>query len=473
MALPVIICLIISLPDDCSAAWPFSSKEQKKQYIAKVDDKIITQEEFSKAIRKLHKSGRVGKALKEKKGFAAQDYALFLDELIDNKLMVIEAENTGLDREKDVVSRLDTFTLNLLLSRLRQEEVEEKVKVEDSEIEEYLNEQLRKKQEEKALEEAEKEEEGVDKEEEEPKEITQEERAAAERSLMQLKINEKEEEYFSQLRAKAKVRVDEEVLKDVSPDKPDLMEKAVASIDGEVLTVRDLLIATRGKLPLDLEQRSKTLDNFIIRKLLDKEAMRKGYEKDPELKKKIEAYREQLLIEQFKKKLVQALVKVEEDEILEYYESNKEGFREFDRLNLKGIRAKNHENGKAIVEELNEGADFSFLAREESQDFTGKKGGELGWVPAYRFHIDDLTSFRQAAEGDILGPFSFREAWWVFEFHGIEKGSYLPFEKVRDKIHRMVGKQKYDSILKTYLVRLRASVMVDINEAELKRLEGK
>jgi peptidyl-prolyl cis-trans isomerase C len=472
--IPVIIGLVVFLPADSFALWPFSSKEPKKEYLAKVDDKIITEEEFSAAMRKLHMSGRVGKALKEKEGFAAQDYALFLDELIDNKLMVIEAENIGLDKEKDVVSRLDTFTLNLFLSRLRQEEVEEKVRVDDSEIEEYLNEELRKKQEEKALEEAEKDEEEVDKEGEgeEPKEITQEERAAAKGAIMQLKIKRREEEFFSQLRAKAKVSVEEEVLKDISQDKPELMEKAVARIDGEVVTVRDLLIATRGRLPEDLDERTKTLDRVILYKLLDKEAMSRGYENDPELKKKIEAYREKSLIDKFKKKLVPPLVKVEEDEILEYYESNKEEFREPDRINLAGIMVGSLEEAESVAKELKAGADFAFLAREVSLDSSRVKGGELGWVPAYEFHTDALTSFRQAAEGDILGPFNFRDARWVFEFHGIEKGSYIPLEKVRGKIDRIVGNQKYDSIFEAYLERLRASVTVDINKAELKRLQG-
>jgi hypothetical protein len=471
--IPVIIGLVVFLPADSSALWPFSSKEPKKHYLAKVDDKIITQEEFSEAIRKLHMSGRVGRAIAEKEDFSAQDYALFLDELIDNKLMIIEAENIGLDEEKDFIANLESYSLNLFLSRLRQEEILEKVKVEDSEIEEYLSEQLRKKKEEKALEEAEKEQEEVDKEGEgeEPKEITQKERAAAERALMQLKINKREEEYFSQLRANAKVSVDEEVLKDISMDKPERIQKAVARIDGEVVTVRDLLIATRGRLPVDLDERSKTLDRVIFHKLLDKEAM-KGYENDPELKKKIETRREKLLIDQFKKKLVPPLVKVEEDEILEYYESNKEDLRETDRINLAGIKVGSLEEAESVVKELKAGADFAFLAREVSLDSSRVKGGELGQVPAYRFDTDILTSFRQAAEGDILGPFVFRGAQWVFEFHGIEKGSYLPLENVKAKIHRIVGKQKYDSVLEDYLNRLRALVPVDINEAELKRLEG-
>jgi peptidyl-prolyl cis-trans isomerase C len=474
--IPVIIGLVVFLPADSSALWPFSgqTKESKQPHVAKVDDLVITTEEFFEEMRKLHTTGRVGKALEEKgkEGFEVQDYLLFLNEIIDNKLMIIEAENIGLDEEKDFIANLESYRLNLFLSRLRTEEILEKVKVEESEIEEYLNEQLRKKQEEKPLEETEKEEEGVDKEEE-PKEITQEERAAAERALMQLKINKREKEYFSQLRAKAKVSVDEEVLEGISPDKPELMGKAVAYLDGEPLTVKDLFRLMRGKIPEDMEERNKALDRLILFKLLDKEAMVKGYEKDPELKQSLKSHREGLLMDQFKKKVIIPLVKVEEEEILEYYNSNKEQFRKPDMINLKGIKVGNLEIGRSIVEELKQGADFSFLAREESIDLSGEKGGVLGSLPANLFPTDALKAFRQARQGDILGPFMLENYWWVYEFHGIEKGQYLSLERVKNSIYRIVGKQKFDSVLEDYLNRLRASVPVDINEAELKRLEGK
>jgi peptidyl-prolyl cis-trans isomerase C len=178
--------------------------------------------------------------------------------------------------------------------------------------------------------------------------------------------------------------------------------------------------------------------------------MVKGYEKDPELKQSLKSHREGLLMDQFKKKVIIPLVKVEEEEILEYYNSNKEQFRKPDMINLKGIKVGNLEIGRSIVEELKQGADFSFLAREESIDLSGEKGGVLGSLPANLFPTDALKAFRQARQGQ-----------------------YLSLERVKNSIYRIVGKQKFDSVLEDYLNRLRASVPVDINEAELKRLEGK
>jgi hypothetical protein len=49
----------------------------------------------------------------------------------------------------------------------------------------------------------------------------------------------------------------------------------------------------------------------------------------------------------------------------------------------------------------------------------------------------------------------------------------VKLEKVRSEIDRTIGKQKYDSVLKDFLKRLRAEVPIEINDAEFKRLEGK
>jgi peptidyl-prolyl cis-trans isomerase C len=480
-ALLVIIGLIVFLPRNSTAAWPFSSRtsESKEPYLATVGDEIITMSEFNEAVRKLHTSKRVGKALSEQGDFKKQDLALYLDELIDNKLMVQEAESIGLDRERDFIARMYNFKLNLFLGRLRKEEVSDKVKVKESEIEEYYYEQLRKEEEEeKALKDADKqtgevqEEDKVDKKEE-PKKMTPADREAIKKGFINLKSKEREKEYFAKLRRKARVKVDEELLGGISRDKPELMGMAVAYVNGEAITGKEFLGAMGRREPLDLEARRNVLDGLVLHKLLDMEAMSRGYEKDPEFKKLIKSRREKLLIDQFKRKTVAPLVKVEEEEILEYYNANKERFREPDRITLRGIVVGHLEEAESIAEELKNGADFAFLARKESLDPSKRKGGDMGWLSANRFPADTLTVFKGAAEGDILGPFKFQGGYVVFEFHGIEKGPYLPIEKVGDEIFQTIGKARFDTVLKDYLKRLRAVVPVAFNEAELKKLEVK
>ncbi|MEK7841062.1 MAG: SurA N-terminal domain-containing protein, partial [Deltaproteobacteria bacterium] len=92
-----IFFIFIGGTGDSFGFWPFTSLK-KEVYIAKVVDEIITKDEFLNEINKLHKSSRAGNALSEQSSFAMQDVGRFLNELIDNKLMTIEARNLGLDK---------------------------------------------------------------------------------------------------------------------------------------------------------------------------------------------------------------------------------------------------------------------------------------------------------------------------------------------------------------------------------------
>ena len=187
-----IFFIFIGWAGDSFGFWPFTSK--KDVYIAKVGDEIITKDEFLNEVSKLHRSSRAGKALSEQQSFAVQDFGKFLNELIENKLMAVEAKNLGLDKEADFIMDTDNFALNLFLDKLRQEEIFNKVKVEDKEIEDYYNEKLKKKEEEKkkAQEKADKEKAEKDSgKKEEPRKMSATDKESIRKSLFDIILFEK------------------------------------------------------------------------------------------------------------------------------------------------------------------------------------------------------------------------------------------------------------------------------------------
>src|SRR3989338_10989127 len=111
LATVFILFVFIGGTGDSFGFWPFTSPK-KEVYIARVGDEIITKDEFLNKIDKLHTSSRVGRNLSEQTSFAMQDFGKFLNELIDNKLMIIEARNLGLDKEAAFIMLMDNFALN-------------------------------------------------------------------------------------------------------------------------------------------------------------------------------------------------------------------------------------------------------------------------------------------------------------------------------------------------------------------------
>ncbi len=95
---------------------------------------------------------------------------------------------------------------------------------------------------------------------------------------------------------------------------------------------------------------------------------------------------------------VDPLVKVSEDEIMEFYEANKESLQIPERIRAKHVFIatlnKPADEAKGILEkalaDLNSGKkDFATLAKEISEDYaTKEKGGDLGWMSRARLPVD-------------------------------------------------------------------------------------
>ncbi len=424
------------------ALWPFG-----KPYLAKVGDEVITVDDFMEAMGRLHKSGKVGKALAERRSFEKPDFYLFLQDLIDEKLMVVEALRLGLDREQWYKDKLQTYILNLSLSRLREDEVLKKVKVEEGEIERYYREELKK--------------EG---------EIPEEEKRRIRKILLDRKIKEREEEFFKELRERADIEIDDKALERLTEKDKDLV---VARVNGKPIKGLEVLRkAKEKKVSLNDKTKREILDKLILYKLLDEEALRRGYTREKGIKKKIKVYKEELLKKMFKAGVVAPLIKVDEKEILEYYNRNKENYRKPDRVRLRAIVVATEEEARKLVQELKEGADFAYLARTRSINTALKeRGGEMGWILANTLSPEIARAVKDAREGDILGPFKAGHDYVVIEFLGVKKGDYKPLEEVRQEIDRKIGREKFKKALKEYLSKLREVIPVRINERELKRLE--
>jgi len=503
-------------PTSSLGFWPFTSKS-KGPYIVKIGDEIITKEEFMEAVNNLHKSGRVGKALSEERSFVKQDFGKFLDEIIDDKLMVIEAVNLRLDKEAEVIGKMDNYILNLSLDRLRQDEILNKVKVDNKEIEDYYQEQLKKKEEEKkeAQENANKEKadkadkektdvvkveekkveekkeepkkEDVKKEDrkeeakkeeatqhkEEPKQMSSADREAIRKGFFDIKAKAREKEYFALVRQKAKVKINNEVLRDLSFEKTELMDKPVAEVNGETILGIDLLGNLSSSQALDEVTKKEMLDRLILYKTLDQEAMNRGYEEEDEIQIKIKKYREQILIDQFKRKAILPAVKVEENDILEYYKANQEKYKESDRVNLRMIHVLHEKEAKDVFSELKKGADFSYLAKEKSIDPSREKGGDIGWVPVNQLPEDTKKAIMEAKQGDMLGPFQISAGYVIIKLLGFEKGGYIPLEKVRNEIDKAIGRENFNNTLTTYIKQLRETIPIEINQKDLDNIQGR
>lgn len=460
----IFIIVLLSLPL-CYTASSYASRLDKQGYLVKVGNKVITSEEFFERIDNLHKSRKVGRALSNGHSFEAMNYTQYLDDLIDEKLMVIEAERMGFDEAHDIKSKYRSIVLNYILPKLRQTEIFDKVSVSEEELLEYYEKELSgKKQEEKD----EANSEVIKKVELDPKR-----RAEIKKRLLDEKIRARQKEYFEAIKAKAVIEIDEDLLKRLQEQSIDSKEliKTLIIVNGEPIKGFEFFQKWQTS-----DKTSKTasqiIDRLILYRAMDQEALASGYQDEGDLKKKITKKYEGILIDEFKKRVISPLVKVKEQDIKKYYEDKKERYKESDHVKLKVLTVEDPNVAEELAEELRMGADFEYLAREQSIDPLKMKGGNVGWILQSALGDAIKMAADGAKYGDILGPFKTRMGTSIFMFLDRREGNYKDFSVVKISIESTIGGKLFEDKLEEYLSRFRDTIHIDINSKEFKKFEG-
>jgi peptidyl-prolyl cis-trans isomerase C len=101
------------------------------------------------------------------------------------------------------------------------------------------------------------------------------------------------------------------------------------------------------------------------------------------------------------------------------------------------ILVANEADAKKIIAELNAGADFATLAKQNSTDPGGKSGGDLGW-----FKKDDMVPEFSAAAfalkpGEITQtPVHTQFGWHVIKLEEVRTATPPTFEQARDELRQ-------------------------------------
>lgn len=162
----------------------------------------------------------------------------------------------------------------------------------------------------------------------------------------------------------------------------DAKSKPLAKVNGRVITVGDF--ETRlSKMPayykaLASQRKKDFLDDMISEQLMYKEALKRGLNRDPEVKELLEEARSKILVA----KLLEVEGKktvVSEDEIKEFYEAHKDDFVTPLKMRASHIMVDTEEGAKEVLQKLSDGGDFAQLAKEYSKDPSKERGGDIGY----------------------------------------------------------------------------------------------
>lgn len=219
------------------------------------------------------------------------------------------------------------------------------------------------------------------------------------------------------------------------------------------------------KLQLD---KSLVLDQMISEKLLIQEAKYMGLEEDNDVLEQIKKITEQILVQVLIEREILDKIKVNDEEVIEYYEQNKDGFTEKEQVHLYNILLETEEEAQDVLEQLEAGGDFSEIAIEKSAGPSATQGGDLGYLTRGTI-IPEIEEVVFALELEELSEVIKTD----FGFHILKITEKKPetvkaLEEVKEDIIQTLLPDKQKEAFENFLEELKSKSEIEINEEALR-----
>jgi len=272
---------------------------------------------------------------------------------------------------------------------------------------------------------------------------------------------------------------------------------AVASVDGQTLvTVDELEDQLREQSPFvrarytDPSKKKEFLDSLVRFELLSREAVKQGFDQDPEVQKDMKKAMVQRLL---RKKFDEdpAISKLSDDELKAFFEEHKDDYVKPERVRVQVIEFKGGpgdakvqaEAKKDLVdvrEKTKKGdlAAFSLLARTRSDDDgTKMRGGDTDYKTREELAKSYGDGVANAAMGlkeinDVSDVIRGIDGWYLVRLAGRQNAINRTFEQVKPAIQARAWHEKRTKLYDVYVKELQERSNVKVDEAALAKIDA-
>jgi parvulin-like peptidyl-prolyl isomerase len=210
------------------------------------------------------------------------------------------------------------------------------------------------------------------------------------------------------------------------------------------------------------------LDSLITYELVEQEALQRNYMNDPLFKQDVEAYKDNLLINLFKQEMILPRAIPSEEELQEYYDTHKDEFKKDDEVWFSEMTFANSDAAKAALKELQEGADFEFLA---SQDALSKiRPGIHVWTPLGHLSAEMREGIKDLDVGGLSDVIKDSRKYKIIKLKGRREREPEAFARIIDQVRQVLVKRKFNQWLQEYLEALRNVSSIYVHKKLLNKL---
>ncbi|MBI5407785.1 MAG: peptidyl-prolyl cis-trans isomerase [Nitrospirae bacterium] len=298
-----------------------------------------------------------------------------------------------------------------------------------------------------------------------------------EEEIKSRKIKERSDEYLNFLREKENPKINMELLTSINLEAGDDERQKLLKDDRPLVEVRDAALTVKDFVSRisfnDNKIKEKALNQWIDTKVVDIEALGRHYEINTDLKDMVQRYRNQVLKSTFLNTVLIPRIRFSTEDMEGYYEEHKEDFVKPVRYKLHHISVNDEEDAKGILKSLEEGANFSYLAKTKSQDSSAQMGGATEWRTKNELPDplkDIIDTFNP---GDLSPVLKVDSAYKIFRLQERTEKEFEEFENVKVVIRRKLFDEKYHELYTEYIDKLKEDAQIQINEEVVQAFQGR
>lgn len=262
-------------------------------------------------------------------------------------------------------------------------------------------------------------------------------------------------------------------------------ENVLARVDDSAITVDDFRRewANQPAPPPGVPPESveRFLDDMIAERLFVAEARRRKLDQNEVLRREVERYREQLLVEELLSREVLTVSDPSPAEVEEFWAAHRKEFfvPELTRLSHILIRVGEGESADAAIERcrmikdrLEGGEDFAVVAREVSEGSGAERGGDLGYFREEQIIPEFQAAAGELETGEVGGPIKTEYGYHLLTVTEVKPPREKTLEESRAEISAILLAEKRKERFEAVRSAIAASVSVEKNRDLIERLQA-
>lgn len=235
-------------------------------------------------------------------------------------------------------------------------------------------------------------------------------------------------------------------------------DAVLATVNGKKITQKDYDQYLQMNNQSANMPKERVLDELVSRELVYQDAIKKGMDKDKEVKAHLDALKINVILGAALQKAATSKP-ITDAELKKIYDEKIANLK-MSEYKASHILLKTKEDAEKVITELDMGGDFSELAKNKSTGPSAKQGGDLGWFAPQQMVPEFSGALVQLEKGKYTKvPVQTKFGWHVIKLEDTRDATPPTFDEVKPRLEQNIQQQR----LSDYIKGLRDKGKVKIN----------